>query len=111
MRILNELSNTDLYIWFSMVILCAIFFLANGIMIIVTKNVNLVSKKNNIRDIKTFSLKYGIIEIAFSSVMIVVSIVGMIFKRNYWSLFVIDICALLIMMIITFLIQKNHSTK
>lgn len=111
MNLLNQLSNTDIYVWFSMVILCAVFFLANGIMIMVTKNIKLVSKKNNIKDIKEFSIRYGLVEVLFSSTMIIVSVIGMIFKNNYWSLFVIDMLALLIMMIVTFLIQKNYSTK
>lgn len=111
MRILYSLSNADFITLFGLAFVCVLIFYILGIMLIVTKNKNMINKKNEYRDEKKFVVLYGIIYLIFALAMTVILIITMINLALTLTMFLILGILTVGMFLTHFLLQTKFRIK
>ena len=109
MIILNKVA--DLLTVYALGILCALFCLASGILILVTKNTNLISKKGVYSNSKEFCLLYGLIEVIGSAIVLVLMILSIFFQELTMMFFMIVGIIAIATFVSLFLVTKNYKKK
>lgn len=107
--ILGTILTRDIIIWFVMLIICAVFFLAMGIMLLITKKTTLISKKARFKEGDKLCNIYGAIEVIVATLLIIISIIGLIFTKIYLPLFIAALLLLLGLLLALALVQKNYT--
>ena len=106
MMVLINLEVADFISLYGLGFLCMVFFLVNGIMLVVTKNVNLISKNTKYREEEYFVVLNGWINIVFSSLMGIILVIAMVKKDLTLTMFL-----LLGIVVITMLFPSNWKTQ
>ena len=101
----------DLLSIYALGILCAVFCLASGILLLVTKNTNLISKKGVYNNPNEFCLLYGLIEAIGSLIILVLMVVSIFIQELYMTFFIIVGIIAIGMFISLFLVNKNYKRK
>ena len=107
----NELTPADFITLFGLGFLCALFFLISGVMLVITKNVNLISKKTVYREEKLFTTIYGCVDIIFSTLMIVILVIGVINQQLYLWLFLLLGIVVITMLLIHYMLQRKFKIE
>lgn len=107
MKILNELLAGDIITIYALGSLCILFFLITGIMVAVTKNTNMISKKTVYKNEKQFALLYGWVYIGFSVFMIVTLVLGVMFLERAILFLLLTGMLAIIMVIVQFLLHTK----
>ena len=109
--ILEKMADYDFVTLLVLAFLCVGFFLVNGIMILVTKNTNLIAKDRKFSTPESFSKLYGWVTIVFSVLIIGLSVAS-IFLRDYEiSIFLIMGIIAATLIVIQFLLINKYSVK
>ena len=87
MMIYIDLTPADFISLYGLGFLSTLFFLISGIMMVVTKNPNLISKNENYKNEKTFVSLTGWINIVFSSIMTAILVIAIINPKLNLTLF------------------------
>ena len=109
--ILIDLNVADFVALYGLGFLCTVFFLVNGIMLLVTKNVNLIAKNRQYKEEKYFVLLNGWINIVFSSLMAIILVIAMIRKDLNLTLFLLLGIVVITMLIIQFMLERKFREK
>ena len=109
--ILIDLTVADFIALYGLGFLCTVFFLINGIMLVVTKNVNLISKNTKYKQEEYFVVINGWINIAFSSLMAVILVIAMIKKDLTLTLFLLLGIVVITMLLIQHMLQRKFKEK
>lgn len=111
MKILTDLLTGDVFTVYTLGSLLILFLLITGIMIVVTKNTNLISKKTIYKNPSKFATIYGWIYIIFSILMVTTLALGMILV-NYILLFILLTGAVALIMVgIQFFLSKKYKIR
>ena len=105
------LKAYDLITIYALGILCAAFYLAAGIMVVVKRNTQLISKKNSYSEPETFCLIYGLVEVVGSTLSLVLLLLGMFFQELYILFFVLVAIVVVKMIIILFMINNQFRKR
>ena len=97
----------DLIFIYAVGILCAAFYIAGGIMTLVKKNTQLISKKNKYNEPDLFCTIYGLIEIIGASIALVFLVLGVLFQEQYVLFFVLCAIDVVTMIIILFMVNTK----
>jgi len=92
-------------------ILCALFFIASGIMTVVTRNTKLISKKSQYNDEIKFCLFYGLVELIGSSLVLIFLILSLIITSQQTLFFVLTAIDAITMVILMFLLDIKFKKK
>lgn len=111
MNVLANISEIDLIVCYVLVILCGIFYLLGGIMLLVKRDQRLISKKVLYRDPENFCVIYGILEIVIASIIMIISIVGLLLGKKYWQLLICAMIFVIVLLIIQYVLQKKYRLK
>lgn len=109
--ILIDLTPADFIALFGLGFLCTVFFLVNGIMLVVTKNTNLIAKNTSFKEEKSFALLYGWINIVFSVLMAVILTIAFIKTELNLTMFLLLGIVVITMLIIQFVLQKKFKIE
>ena len=106
--ILANVSSTDLIVIVSMGLLCAVVFIVNGIMLLVSKNTNLISKKIKFNDENKFCIEYGLSQVVCSSIMLIALILVIVYTKLYLTFVMIAGVSLLTMLLLQFVLSNRY---
>ena len=109
--ILIDLTVADFIALYGLGFLCTVFFLVNGIMLVATKNINLISKSNKYKEEKFYVLLNGWINIVFSSLMAVILVMAMIKKDLTLTMFLLLGIVVITMLLIQHMLQRKFKIK
>ena len=109
--ILIDLTVADFISLYGLGFLCTVFFLVSGILMIVTKNVNLISKNTKYKEEKYFVLLNGWINIVFSGLMAIILVIAIIKKELTLTMFLLLGIVVITMLLIQFMLQKKFKEK
>lgn len=109
--ILIDLTPADFISLFGLGFLCTLFFLISGIMMVVTKNPNLISKKEQFQNEKVLVLLYGWINIIFSVIMAVILIIAFINTDLNLTLFLLLAITVITALLIQFMLQRKFRIR
>ena len=109
--ILIDLTVADFIALYGLGFLCTVFFLVNGIMLVATKNINLISKSNKYKEEKFYVLLNGWINIVFSSLMAVILVIAMIKKDLTLTMFLLLGIVVITMLLIQFMLERKFREK
>ena len=102
-----DLTPADFISLYGLGFLCTLFFLIGGIMMVVTKNPNLISKKEKFKNEETFVSITGWVNIVFSSIMTVILVIAMIEPKLNLTLFLVLGILAVTLLIIQFMLQTK----
>ena len=111
MMILINLEVADFIALYGLGFLCTVFFLINGIMLVVTKNVNLISKNTKYKEEEYFVVINGWINIVFSSLMAVILVIALIEKDLTLTMFLLLGIVVITMLLIQHMLQRKFKIK
>lgn len=111
MRLLADLMTGDVLAVYALGSLCVLFFLITGIVLVVTKNTNLINKKTVYRDVNKFTTLYGIIYISFSVMMAVSMTLGMVIVDLLLVFLLITVGLAAVMLTIQFVLHKKYKLR
>ena len=106
-----ELSVADFITLYGLGIVCALIFLISGIMMLVTKNPNLINKDVKFREEELFVKIYGIITTVFSSLMAVLLFIAFIKKELELTMFLLLGIIVITMLLIQYMLQRKFMIK
>lgn len=106
-----DLSVADFITLFGLGLVCSLIFLINGIMLLVTKNTNLISKDAKFKEEELFAKIYGIVTIVFSSLMILILIIAFIKKELQLTMFLLLGIVVITMLLLQIMLQKKFKIK
>ena len=109
--ILIDLTVPDFIALYGLGFLCAVFFLVNGIMLVITKNVNLISKNTKYKEEKYFASLNGWINIVFSTLMAVILLIAIINKDLTLTMFLLLGITVITMLLIQNMLQIKFKEK
>lgn len=92
-------------------ILCALVFVASGVMTIVTKNTKLISKKNLYNNENEFCLFYGLVELVGSALVLIFLILSLVIKSQQTLFFVLTAIDAIAMGILMFVLDIKYKKK
>ena len=107
MMIYIDLTPADFISLYGLGFLSTLFFLISGIMMVVTKNPNLISKNENYKNEKTFVSLTGWINIVFSSIMTIILVIAIINPKLNLTLFLVLGILAVTLLIIQFMLQTK----
>lgn len=108
--ILN-ITAADFIALFAMGFICSLIFLICGIMLVVTKNTNLIAKDTSFKEEGLFAKIYGWIYIISSILATTVLILALILKDLQFILFLILGIIVVTTLITQFLLQRKFKIK
>lgn len=111
MKVLIEITNADFITLFGLGFVCILLFYLLGIMLLVTKNKNMINKKNEYRDERKFVTYYGLIYIGFATLMAAVLTVAVINLTLTLTMFLILGILTVAMFLVHFLLQTKFRIK
>ena len=111
MNILTEITAADFITLYGLGFVCVLLFLIIGIMLLVTKNKNMINKNNEFKDEKKFVTLYGLVYIGFSLVMTVFLVIAMVNITLTLTMFLILGILALLMFLVHFLLQTKFRIK
>ena len=111
MMVLINLEVADFISLYGLGFLCMVFFLVNGIMLVVTKNVNLISKNTKYREEEYFVVLNGWINIVFSSLMGIILVIAMVKKDLTLTMFLLLGIVVITMLLIQHMLQRKFKEK
>ena len=106
-----NIVSSDYIALLVMGIICAVVFMACGIMLVVTKNTNLISKDGNYKSEKLFALIYGWIYIVSAALIIGISVLSFILTSKQLLLFLIMGIVVITTLLIQFMLNKKFKIK
>ena len=106
--ILAKIDGTDLLVIVAIGILCAITFLISGIMLLVTKNTNLISKKLQFNDTNKFCFEYGLTQVVCSLLTLVALILVIVYTKLYLTFVMIAGVSILTILILQYVISNKY---
>ena len=109
--ILIDLEVADFISLYGLGFLCTVFFLINGIMLVVTKNVNLISKNTKYKEESYFVLLNGWINIVFSGLMAIVLVIALVKKDLTLTMFLLLGIIVITMLLIQHMLQRKFKVK
>ena len=109
--ILIDLEVADFISLYGLGFLCTVFFLINGIMLVVTKNVNLISKNTKYKEEQYFVLLNGWINIVFSCLMAIVLVIALVKKDLTLTMFLLLGIIVITMLLIQHMLQRKFKVK
>jgi hypothetical protein len=105
------LTVADFIALYGLGFLCTVFFLVNGIMLVVTKNINLISKNKKYKEERYFVLLNGWISIVFSTLMAVILVIAMAKKDLTLTMFLLLGIVVITMLLIQFMLERKFREK
>ena len=106
--ILAKIDGMDLLVIVAIGILCAITFLVSGIMLLVTKNTNLVSKKIKYNESNKFCLEYGLAQTICSAIMLVALVLVIVIPSLYLTFVMIAGVVLVTMLLLQYVLSNRY---
>ena len=111
MNIYIDLTPADFITLFGLGFVCILIFLITGIMLVVTKNPNLISKNQKFKNPELLTKLYGWIYIIFSVITGVLLAVAYYLKDLHLTLFYIIVIVVLTMLLIQHFLQRKFKVK
>ena len=111
MNIYIDLTPADFITLFGLGFVCVAIFLVTGIMLLVTKNPNLISKNHKFRETKLLTTLYGWIYVISSVVTGALLAVAYFMKDLHLTLFYIIVIIVLTMLLIQHFLQRKFIDK
>ena len=109
--IYNDLQSGEFVSLLALGFICAVIFLINGIIVLVTKNTSLISKDTQYKNPELFAKIYGWVTVSFSSLMLVIMAI-VCFKNNLkLTMFLILGITVITMLLIQIMLQKKFRVK
>lgn len=109
--ILDKMADYDFVTLLVLAFLCVSFFLINGIMIIASKNTNLIAKDRKFNNPEGFSKIYGWTTVAFSILIIAQAIVAIFMREYEIAIFLIMGITAATLIVIQFLLINKYSVR
>ena len=103
--ILIDLTPADFISLYGLGFLCTLFFLISGLMMVITKNPNLISKKEQYKNEELLVLLYGWINIVFSLIMIAILVIAFIKTELNLTLFLLLGITVITALLMQFMLQ------
>lgn len=111
MKIYIDLTPADFITLFGLGFLLTVVFLIIGIMLVVTKNTNLLSKTKTFKNPKLFTTLSGWIYIVFSILIGIVLAIAYINKDLHLTMFLLLAILVLTMLLTELFLQKKFEIK
>jgi hypothetical protein len=109
--ILEKMADYDFVTLLVLVFLCVVFFLINGIMILVSKNTNIIAKDRKFNNPEGFSKIYGWTTIVFSALMIAQAVISIFMREYEIAIFLIMGITAATLIVIQFLLINKYSVR
>lgn len=109
--ILEQMADHDFITVLVMGFLCVAFFLVNGILILTTKNTNLIAKDRKFHNPDVACKIYGWVTVTFAVLVIGELIVSIFFRENEIANFLIVGITAATLLVIQFLLINKYSVK
>ena len=111
MNIYIDLTPADFITLFGLGFMLALIFLIVGIMLVITKNTNLISKTKKFKKTEFFAKLTGWIYIVFSLLIGVILLIAFINKDLHLTLFLLLAITVLTMLLLQQFLQKKFKEK
>ena len=111
MMILDQVTNTDIYTVYVLIIITSLFFLLAGIMLLVKKDTKLISKIHEFHNPEGFAKAYGLVEVVASSAMIGLTIYGFIDLSRAWTIIIACLFLVVTILLVQVFLQKKYKKK
>ena len=111
MLVLDKINNTDIYTVYVLILLCAVFFLAAGIMLMVKKDTQLINKGHKFHNPEAFAMAYGLVEVVVAGIMILLTIYGFIDLDSCWIVIVASLLLVITLLLTQVFLQKKYRIK
>ena len=109
--ILEQMAIYDFITVLVIGFLCVAFFLTNGVMILVSKNTNLIAKDRKFNSPEIFSKIYGWVTIIFSILLIIQLVLSIFLRDIEIAMFLILGITAATLIVIQFLLINKYSVK
>ena len=111
MNILEELNKTDLFVCYGLVILCGLFYLIAGLMLVIKKDTKLINKIDQYHNPEAFCKVYGLVEIVVSTIIIGLAIYGFFNIDHCWVILISSLLLVVTMLLTQVFLQKKYKKK
>ena len=111
MIIYDQLTNTNIYTVYVLILLTSLFFLLAGIMLLVKKDTKLISKVHKFHNPEGFAKAYGLVEVVTSTVLIGLTIYGFIDLSSAWTIIVVSLLLVIFLLLVQVFLQKKYKQK
>ena len=109
--IFTQLKSIDYISLIVLGIICSLAFLISGIIILVTKNTQMIAKDVKFKEEALFTKIYGLVSIIFSLIMIAILIIIAVNNELQLLMFLILGITVITMLLIQMMLQKKFRVK
>ena len=111
MNILAELNESDLFMCYGLIILCGVFYLSAGLMLLIKKDTKLINKVDQFHNPQDFCKAYGLVEIVVSTIIISLAIYGFFAIEHCWIILISSLLLVITMLLTQAFLQKKYKKK